>query len=130
MGNRAVIAFSDKPTDTGIYLHWNGGRDSVEGFLKAARDLGFLERAGDEQYLLARLTQLIGNYFGGMTSLGLGTLKTLDCNNGDNGLYIISANTLQIVGRKYHHGTEQKRYNLEEMANEVKEKNKVFEKKD
>lgn len=28
MGNRAVITTSDKKM--GIYLHWNGGRDSVE----------------------------------------------------------------------------------------------------
>ena len=42
MGNRAVIGFEqDKKRDkksVGIYLHWNGGRDSVEGFLKVAKD--------------------------------------------------------------------------------------------
>ena len=31
MGNRAVITTEKK--DLGIYLHWNGGRDSVEAFL-------------------------------------------------------------------------------------------------
>ena len=39
MGNRAVITASTAPDAPSIYLHWNGGRDSVEGFLKAARDL-------------------------------------------------------------------------------------------
>lgn len=39
MGNRAVITTSKAPDvsgakDLGIYLHWNGGRDSVEAFLK------------------------------------------------------------------------------------------------
>ena len=30
MGNRAVITDIEKKV--GIYLHWNGGRDSVEAF--------------------------------------------------------------------------------------------------
>lgn len=39
MGNRAVITASKssdvaKSNDIGIYLHWYGGRDSVEAFLK------------------------------------------------------------------------------------------------
>lgn len=39
MGNRAVITTSKSTdiknsTDIGIYLHWNGGRDSVQAFLK------------------------------------------------------------------------------------------------
>ena len=33
MGNRAVITTRKDLKDIGIYLHWNGGRDSVEGFL-------------------------------------------------------------------------------------------------
>ena len=62
MGNRAVIGFvNDKmeyDTDSvGIYLHWNGGRDSVEGFLQTAKDYGL--RSGS--YGLARLTQIICN---------------------------------------------------------------------
>lgn len=32
MGNRAVITTTDQRI--GIYLHWNGGKDSVEAFLK------------------------------------------------------------------------------------------------
>lgn len=39
MGNRAVIttASETKPKyldNIGVYLHWDGGRDSVEAFLK------------------------------------------------------------------------------------------------
>ena len=44
MGNRAVIAFEQNgkqdKNSVGIYLHWNGGRDSVEGFLQTAKDYG------------------------------------------------------------------------------------------
>jgi len=38
MGNRAVVCFDEYNDDAiGIYLHWNGGRDSVEAFLMAAK---------------------------------------------------------------------------------------------
>lgn len=30
MGNRAVITTEEK--QIGVYLHWNGGRDSVQAF--------------------------------------------------------------------------------------------------
>lgn len=35
MGNQAFIV--PKHSNVGIYVHWNGGRGSVEGFLKYAR---------------------------------------------------------------------------------------------
>ena len=46
MGNRAVItaSLSNDPqtsNDIGIYLHWNGGRDSVEAFLEYCKRRGF-----------------------------------------------------------------------------------------
>ena len=31
MGNRAVITTEDK--QLGVYVHWNGGRSSIEAFL-------------------------------------------------------------------------------------------------
>jgi hypothetical protein len=40
MGNRAVISFSEAKTATGIYLHWNGGPESILAFLDAAKKLG------------------------------------------------------------------------------------------
>lgn len=105
MGNRAVIAFGpNKPTTVGVYLHWNGGRASVEGFLAAARDLGI--RGPIDDYGVARFTQIVGNWFGGSLSVGVGTLKTLDCDNGDNGLYLLG-DGWQIVGRKYYTGGEE-----------------------
>ena len=33
MGNRAVLEFKDQSNQPNIYLHWNGGRASVEAFL-------------------------------------------------------------------------------------------------
>lgn len=68
MGNRAVITTSkdvevDKSNDIGIYLHWNGGRDSVEAFLTYCRISGFRPPEHD-CYGWARLCQVIANFFG------------------------------------------------------------------
>lgn len=85
-----MITFDKKPTrqSLGIYLHWNGGPESVLAFLEAANE--FRVRAGDDPYQLARFVQIIGNYFGGTTSIGLDKLSKLDCDNGDNGVLRVS----------------------------------------
>jgi hypothetical protein len=113
VGNRAVIAFgtkkharsalvwTTKPTDIGIYLHWNGGAESVRAFLDATREL-MKSRGPDAPYASARLIQVIGNYLGGTLSLGIGQLQNLDCDNGDNGVFIIDPEALEIVGRQHH----------------------------
>lgn len=89
MGNRAVITFDKTPTNNsvGVYLHWNGGEESVVPFVKAL-DRYEVRDNDDTSYQLARFIQLVGNYFGGTLSLGVGNLRTLDI-NGDNGLYVV-----------------------------------------
>ena len=102
MGNRAVITTAPfAETNTGIYVHWNGGRASVEGFLQAAKRLGFRSPAEDDSYALARLTQVIATFFGpdGL-SVGIGPCSKLDCDNGDNGVYLIGGDW-EIVGREH-----------------------------
>ena len=75
----------------GIYLHWNGGAESVLAFAQAAHDLGALGRLGEHNdYPLARLVQVIGNFFGGNLSLGVDILGRLDHDNRDNGLFVIN----------------------------------------
>ena len=59
MGNRAVITTSKSTdiknsTDIGIYLHWNGGRDSVQAFLKYCELKGYRSPEKDN-YGWARL---------------------------------------------------------------------------
>ena len=84
MGNRAVITTTEKKI--GIYLHWNGGRDSVEAFLRYCELKGY--RTGS--YGLARLCQVIGNFFGGTLSVGVMPYTTdARMDPGDNGIYII-----------------------------------------
>lgn len=92
MGNRAVITASKSLTEgVGIYLHWNGGIESVQAFLDVAKERGFRDPSGDESYAMARLVGLIHEFFGThtSTSVGIGTLKQLDCDNFDNGVYVI-----------------------------------------
>jgi hypothetical protein len=96
MGNRAVITTQDK--QLGVYLHWNGGRDSVEAFLLYCKLKGYRCPENDS-YGWARLCQVIGNFFGGEYSVGIDRYDRLDTDNGDNGTYIIK--DWQIVGKEF-----------------------------
>ena len=121
MGNRAVITASTSlsvkdSNDIGVYLHWNGGRDSVEAFLAYCKRRGFRPPEQDN-YGWARLCQVIGNFFGGDTSIGIDRCCKLDCDNHDNGVYIIR--DWEIVGRAYNGGLEQDAYDLEDMVREI-----------
>lgn len=113
MGNRCVITTKQKKI--GVYLHWNGGRDSVEAFLKYCKLQGFRSPDKDD-YGWARLCQVISNFFGtsgGGLSIGIGEYDRLDTDNGDNGVYIIE--NWEIVDREYFDGIEQQNYDLVEM---------------
>lgn len=118
MGNRAVITSREnfENNGVGIYLHWNGGRDSVEAFLKYCELKGYCKPDKDN-YGWARLCQVIGNFFGGALSVGIDLVSRLDCDNHDNGTYIIEG--WKIVDRKYFNGVEQKRYKLEDMLLDI-----------
>jgi hypothetical protein len=123
MGNRAVITASKslevaKSSDIGVYLHWNGGRDSVEAFLTYCEAKGYRPPEVDN-YGWARLCQVIGNFFGGDTSLGIDRCDNLYCENWDNGVYIIKG--WKIVGRQYFDGIEQSTYDLREMLDAINE---------
>jgi hypothetical protein len=99
MGNRAVITASkSKTTGVGIYVHWNGGEESVLAFLDVAIERGYRDPVADESYAMARLCGLICEFFGGADSVGIGQLRQLDCDNYDNGVYVIGAGW-QVVDR-------------------------------
>lgn len=114
MGNRAVITTSKKKL--GVYLHWNGGRDSVEAFLKYC-ELQHFRSPDNDCYGWARLCQVIGNYFGGSLSVGIDDYWKLDTDNQDNGVYIIRG--WEIIGRDFFEGAEQNEYPLNEMLKEI-----------
>lgn len=119
MGNRAVITTKENLDNNGIgiYLHWNGGRDSVQAFLKYCELKGYREPDSDN-YGWARLAQVIANYFGSDgLSIGIDKVNYLDCDNGDNGTYLIEG--WNIVGRKYFDWKEQDVYPLEDMLKDI-----------
>ncbi|HAI42566.1 MAG TPA: hypothetical protein DCM40_32905 [Maribacter sp.] len=124
MGNRAVITIkeNDVPKEdwNSLYLHWNGGRDSVEPFLHVAKLYG-IRCNDDSSYAIARLSQLIGNTLGGTLSVGVGAYKCLDTNNWDNGTYIIE--DWEIVEREYFEGKEQQEHNFDELVEQIRNVN-------
>jgi len=117
MGNRAIIITKDgfENDGIGVYLHWNGGRDSVEAFLKYCELRNF--RSPDTDcYGWARFVQVVANFFG-MGGLSVGIDKYSNLPDGDfcdNGVYIIEG--WKIVDRKcFDGGEEQDNYDRNEM---------------
>lgn len=111
MGDRAVITASEdvdvkNSNDIGVYIHWNGDINWVTAFLKYCKQQGFRIPEKDN-YGWARLCQVIGNYFGADgLSVGIDKCCNLDCDNYDNGVYIIKK--WEIIGRKYKPDWEEK----------------------
>ena len=127
MGNRAVITIKEdnvpKEDWNSLYLHWNGGRDSVEPFLHVAKMYG-IRCNNDSSYAIARLSQLIGNTLKGTLSLGVGSYKCLDTNNFDNGTYIVKH--WEIVEREhlpFEDFEEQDEHNFDDMVKDIRSAN-------
>lgn len=122
MGNRAYIVPKGME-NIGVYLHWNGGIDSVTAFLRYC-DLKEHRYFGGERadgYGIARLCQVIGNYIGGNLSLGIHILneKIKDiAEHIDNGVYIVDGWKIveHIGGWQTHEG-----YDITEMMIEIDE---------
>ena len=119
MGNRAVIHFQG--SNVGMYVHWNGGRDTIEPMLEVAKEYEL--RGGD--YGLARLAQMFGNFMGGTLSVGIDSIDRLDCDNNDNGVYVIDSN-FNIVDRQYMLGVEQSDYDSEDMKQAFRDANDSY----
>lgn len=127
MGNRAVILSKNdmladgkiNPNQIGVYLHWNGGRDSIESFLKYCKLKGYRSPSTD-CYGWACLCNVISNFFGDGMSLGIDIASRLDCDNYDNGVYIIDR--WEIVGRLYNRGAEQTNYDVDSFVLKINER--------
>lgn len=104
MGNRAVISFDRSAGEPCIYLHWNGGRASVEAFLAVARNHGV--RMGGTRGERVRAMdwiaeQLARHFFAcevGFTVYRHNYGEAEGSASGDNGAYFIGRN-LEITGR-------------------------------
>ena len=110
MSNSGIIVFEDNK-ELGLYLHWNGGRDSVEAFLKYCK---LTKKTGGFQYGMLPLAQVIKNW-----SIELGNIIINPFNyNSDNGIYIVDKKW-NIIDRKKFNGIEQNEYNLEEFLKDL-----------
>lgn len=76
MGNRAII-IPHAPTEgkpvAGIYVHWNGGIESVLAFCEVCNQRGYRDTIDDDEYAMARLCGVIHEFFGinNGTSVGI-----------------------------------------------------------
>lgn len=99
MGNRANVIFTDgKQFSPGVYLHWNGGPESVYAFLD---ELERRRAFHGIDYMAARFVQIVAEFFdsdGHAETLSLGIfsgpksiddLAGLPTDHGDNGFFII-----------------------------------------
>lgn len=115
MGNRAII--KGENMTSAVYLHWNGGRDSVEAFLEYCKIRGFDKFNSD--YGFARFLQVVSNFMGG-DGLSVGIVSSYTTSAGDNGIYWVDG--FDIVKREDFSGFEQREYNLMEMLQVIDEK--------
>lgn len=105
MGNRAVITLEDgqgTPHPVALYVHWNGGLESVLAFVEYT--WATFERGRDDLYTFhARLCQVIGNFFpDGLSLYGLPLDKSDDWAEGaDNGgfRFRVTADRVSLPGR-------------------------------
>lgn len=105
MGNRANVVFTDgEEFSPAIYLHWNGGPESIYAFLSEMDRRKI--RTGDVMYESARFCHIVGDFFdqdniGGL-SLGLANglangpendtpeaFAKVKTDSGDNGFYLV-----------------------------------------
>jgi hypothetical protein len=114
MGNRAVVVFDEAGSiSPAIYLHWNGGPESVYAFLA---ELDSREVRADGEYDAARFIQIVGEFFDQdhHTGLSLGvwngpakidvaepSFAKLDV--GDNGIYVVTrqAPSDTVAGKRF-----------------------------
>lgn len=118
MGNRAVITTENYDDNTlGVYLHWNGGRDSVEAFLLYCK-LHEYRTPDDDSCGWLSLCTVLGCFFGDGINASVGICNRLDMDNLDNGTYLISG--WEIVGREYFDDSEeQSEYELIDMLRSI-----------
>lgn len=116
MGNRAHVIFANGQSDISpaVYLHWNGGPESVYRFLEETeRRMG--GRFGDTAYSAARFAQVVGDFMDqdGQGGLSLGVVngpERIDLeslapyDHGDNGVYVIDGGTVRRFADPHYRG--------------------------
>ena len=120
MGNRGIITTADR--DLGLYLHWNGGISSVEGFLAYCKLKRYRTPRECPDYAFARLAQVVGNFFGGTCSVGITPYRSDEdalALAWDNGVYIVGDWAVERRLLPYPDYVEEKSRNLTEMLHAI-----------
>ncbi|MDD7963099.1 hypothetical protein [Microbacterium thalli] len=120
MGNRAVI--TTPGANVGIYLHWNGGRDSVAAFLRYAELAGLPPLTADGGGYAQLLTVLVNFVRNDGLTVALVTFdsrRRAEDFDSDNGVYLVSGH--EIVGRIAAPRIEQDTHELNTMLRAVDE---------
>ncbi len=122
MGNRAVLVWKDEnghydDNTMGVYLHWNGGRDSIEAFLAYCQMKDLKSPSENVSIGIENFISVVAGFFSSNQSIYVGKLSGLDQDNYDNGVYVCDG--WKIVDRKYMHGSEQKQYDFSEMLRAI-----------
>lgn len=106
MGNRAVVIEFGKKE--GVYLHWNGGRDSVYPMLYYAKN--FLTETSSLLESNLKKFEFIA-FCLGLNPEYSDNYNELDCDNYDNGVYVINKD-FKIISRMFMNYEEQDNYNF------------------
>lgn len=122
MGNRAVLVWKDEnghydDNTVGVYLHWNGGRDSIEAFLAYCQMKDLKSPSENVSIGIKNFVDVVAGFFGSNQSIYIDKLSDLDQDNYDNGVYVCDG--WKIVDRKYMHGSEQDEHDFEEMLHAI-----------
>ena len=96
MGNRALITLEPLTKENkvvAVYVHWNGGIESVQAIADVCKERGFRAPDSDLSYALARFIGVWHEFFGVEESTSLGVMM-VDWQNVkdswlDNGVYTI-----------------------------------------
>lgn len=108
MSNRAVITTDPSLRDKGVQLEWNGDRSSVEGFLAYCKLKGY-PSPETSNVGWALFMRVLENFFDGHKEyVYMGTCPYLNCDNGENGVYVIK--DWLISERKYFTPVEDEEY--------------------
>jgi len=120
MGNRATVIFTDgkKSFSPAVYLHWNGGAESVYGFLE---ELNRRKARADQCYECARFIELAGDFMDqdefSSSCLGVANsprsdkpqdLAKVKTDLGDNGIYLVNRTGDNMTVRRFLEDWENK----------------------
>lgn len=117
MGNRATVIFTDGKASfsPAIYLHWNGGPESIYAFLAESERRGVNGNYDDST---ARFIQLIGDFFdqseqnpkhssnslsvvNGPKSDRIADLEKVDTDHSNNGFYLVNWTKSELSMRRF-----------------------------